>query len=93
MDFDVCDAFFPMSAGILQVSAFYFNYKACKWSHPPGPKCLMKVLIASYNLIISWRLKKIAQFLQWQICNLPSMCFHNAIVLNILNFEQNVIIA
>ena len=36
MDFDVSDAFFSMSAGILLVSSFYFNYKACKCSHPPG---------------------------------------------------------
>ena len=33
-------------------------------------------------------------FATWQRCNLPStgLCFHNAIVLIILNFEQNVII-
>ena len=58
MDFDVSDAFFSMSAGILLVSSFYFNHKACKWPHPPGPTCLMKILISSYNLISNWRLKK-----------------------------------
>ena len=38
------------------------------------------------------KIKKNAQFLQRQRCNLPTLCFHNAVVLIILNFEQNVII-
>ena len=58
MDFDVrvlAVPFFSMSAGILLVSSFHFNYKACKWSHSPGPTCLMDILItcSSYNLIIN----------------------------------------